>query len=155
MTSSNTNKDNKQIRLSSQPYITHTGDTLTPLQTKVLNAFLDGSSILDSGRKAGIKRKNENQLYIATKRILDSEKVRSEIDYLMEKNQQESLATGIEVMDYFTKVMRGEIKDQFGLDAPLNERTKAAQELAKRLIDMPNKSTNDNKETKIKLDWKR
>ena len=32
--------------------------------------------------------------------------------------------------------MRGEVKDQFGLDAPLAERTKAAVELAKRKVDV-------------------
>ena len=31
--------------------------------------------------------------------------------------------------------MRGNVKDQFQLDAPLAERTRAAQELAKRIID--------------------
>ena len=39
-------------------------------------------------------------------------------------------------MRYFTSVMRGEVKDQFGLDAPLAERTKAAVELAKRKVDV-------------------
>ena len=39
-------------------------------------------------------------------------------------------------MEYFTSVMRGEVKDQFGLDAPLTERTNAAKELAKRTVDV-------------------
>ena len=47
-----------------------------------------------------------------------------------------SIADAAEVMQYFTSVMRGEIKDQFGLDAPLAERTKAAVELAKRKVDI-------------------
>ena len=36
--------------------------------------------------------------------------------------------------------MRGEVKDQFGLDAPLAERTKAAVELAKRKVDVAQKT---------------
>ena len=44
--------------------------------------------------------------------------------------------------------------DQFGLEASLGERTKAAQELAKRLIDIPNKlQNNEVPEVKITLDW--
>jgi hypothetical protein len=44
-----------------------------------------------------------------------------------------------EVLAYFTAVMRGQVLDQFGLEAPLQERTRAAECLAKRIIDMPKK----------------
>ena len=50
------------------------------------------------------------------------------------------IASAAEVMQYFTAVMRGEVKDQFGLDAPLAERTKAAVELAKRKVDVSQKT---------------
>ena len=59
-------------------------------------------------------------------------------------------------MDYFSRVMRGEIKDQFGLEAPLSERTKAAVELAKRQIDIPQRlAGNEQPEIKIVVDWAR
>ena len=35
--------------------------------------------------------------------------------------------------------MRGQVLDQFGLEASLQERTRAAECLAKRLIDLPKK----------------
>lgn len=44
-----------------------------------------------------------------------------------------------EIFAYFTAVMRGQVLDQFGLEASLQERTRAAECLAKRLIDMPKK----------------
>lgn len=57
-------------------------------------------------------------------------------------------------MQYFTDVMRGKITDQFGLDASLSERTKAAQELAKRQIDIPNRLAGNEEPTlTIKLDF--
>lgn len=67
-----------------------------------------------------------------------------------------NVMTGEEVMEFFTKVVRGEVKDQFGLDAPLSERTKAAQEIAKRTIDLENKLAGvaDNV-TKVTIDWGR
>lgn len=74
----------------------------------------------------------------------------------MEEARKETQATANEVMEYFTKVMRGEEKDQFGLEAPLSERTKAAQELAKRTIDIENRASGKADERiEIKLDWSR
>ena len=49
--------------------------------------------------------------------------------------------------------MRGEEKDQFGLDAPLAERTRAAQELAKRIIDTVNDADVAVPEIKVTLNW--
>lgn len=50
--------------------------------------------------------------------------------------------------------MRGEVKDQFGLEAPLSERTKAAVELAKRTVDLDNKLNGKaDAVVEIKLDW--
>lgn len=44
----------------------------------------------------------------------------------------EQIASTDEVMRFFTSVMRGEEKDQFGLDAALSDRIKAGQEIMKR-----------------------
>ena len=51
--------------------------------------------------------------------------------------------------------MRGEEKDQFVLDAPLSERTAAARELAKRVIDLQlmAESNASTPEVKITLNW--
>ena len=66
------------------------------------------------------------------------------------------MATSDEVMYYFTQVMRGEIKDQFGLDAPLSERTRAAIELAKRTVDIDiEKEQNTAPNINIQLNWQR
>lgn len=63
-------------------------------------------------------------------------------------------ASAQEVLYFFTQVMRGEVKDQFGLDAPLSERLKAATELAKRTVDLENKAGSDT-DIHITLDWAR
>lgn len=55
--------------------------------------------------------------------------------YIAERLKQiedKRIAKGEEVLQYLTKVMRGEEKDQFGLDATLADRTKAAELLGKR-----------------------
>lgn len=69
-------------------------------------------------------------------------------------NASKQIADGDEIMSFLTAVMRGEIQDQFGLDASLADRIKASQELAKRQIDLVEKEKEANKgggETVIKL----
>lgn len=50
--------------------------------------------------------------------------------------EENRVATGDEVMKFFTSVMRGEIQDAFGLDPSLQDRMNAAKELAKRTVDI-------------------
>lgn len=89
-------------------------------------------------------------------RLLTKADVKSEIARLSAKKEEKAIADAEEVMRTFTAIARGEIKDQFGLDASLNDRIKALQELAKRTIDIENriKGTPDSV-TEIKLNWKR
>ena len=89
-------------------------------------------------------------------KILSKPNVQAEYNRAINEARQNTMASATEVMDYFTSVMRGEIKDQFGLDAPLSERTRAAQELAKRTIDIQNRQSGTADQTiEIKLDWSR
>ena len=50
----------------------------------------------------------------------------------LEEKEEDRIASQDEVLQYLTKVMRGEEKDQFGLDASLQDRTKCAELLGKR-----------------------
>ena len=50
----------------------------------------------------------------------------------LEEKENQRIASQDEVLQYLTKVMRGEEKDQFGLDASLQDRTKCAELLGKR-----------------------
>ena len=54
-------------------------------------------------------------------------------------NAQESakIADANEIMRFYTSVMRGEVLDQFGIEASLDTRIKAANELAKHKIEIP------------------
>ena len=89
-----------------------------------------------------------------THRQLKKPNVRKEINRLMAEQAKKTIADSNEVMEYFTSVMRGEVKDQFGLDAPLTERTNAAKELAKRTVDVEQRKQGlaDNK-IEVKIDW--
>ena len=50
----------------------------------------------------------------------------------MDALDKERIASADEVMQFYSDVIRGKIKDQFGLDASLNDRIKAADSLMKR-----------------------
>lgn len=93
---------------------------------------------------------------VQASRLLTRDNIKQEITRLSEKREQKAIMDANEVMDWFSKIARGEVKDQFGLDASLNDRLKAMQEIAKRTIDIENriKGVGDNNLT-VKIDWKR
>ena len=66
----------------------------------------------------------------------------------MEQADRKRIASADEVIAFYTAVIRGEIKDQFGLDASLADRIKAADSLMKRY----NVADDMNRATKEKLD---
>lgn len=88
--------------------------------------------------------------------LLAQANIKAEIKRIMDEARNEAVANAQEVMQFFTAVMRGEVKDQFGLDATLSDRTKAAQELAKRTVDLENRKAGEPDQlVAIKLDWSR
>lgn len=132
---------------------THDGHPLTPKESKFIDEYVKTGNASQSVKEAGYKTKALRQ-YGTT--LLSKDYVRSEIDYRLAQHKAESIAEADEIFQYFTSVMRGEIKDQFGLEASLGERTKAAQELAKRKIDIPARvasGANQTAEVRITLDW--
>jgi phage terminase small subunit len=50
----------------------------------------------------------------------------------LDEQSEKRVADANEVIEFYTAVMRGEIKDQFGLDASLSDRLKAGDALMKR-----------------------
>ena len=71
--------------------------------------------------------------------LLHMPAVKKEISARLQAIRAAQVADEHEVFAYFTAVMRGQVLDQFGLEASLQERTRAAECLAKRLIDLPKK----------------
>lgn len=130
---------------------------LTPVEYQFIQEYIrTGNSTEAMQQIPGCEDKTRsNCAYLGT-RLLKRPNVQAEIKRVMEGIQKDTIATADEVMQYFSAVMRGEVKDQFGLEAPLSERTKAAQELAKRTIDVVNKQNGiADQKIEIKLDWSR
>ena len=123
-------------------FSTHDGHALTPNEAKFINEYIKTGNGKQSVLNAGYKSKAPSRY---ANELLNKPYINNEIRYRLEQAKTDAIADANEVMEYLTKVMRGELKDQFGLEASLSERTKAAQELAKRTIDIENKLKTSNK----------
>lgn len=116
-----------------------TEDTpLTPQDWKFIFAYTraEAESYKIIGKIASDKIRAGSGYTDYVKDMLNKPNVRKAVKEIMEQRARKTIAESAEVMEYFTSVMRGEVKDQFGLDAPLTERTNAAKELAKRTVDV-------------------
>lgn len=133
--------------------LTWDGYPLTAQEAKFIDEYCVTGNGQDSYLKAYPKSNPKNARQNAHI-LLTKQYITSEINHRIEQARTSSIASAQEIMQYFTDVMQGKIKDAFGLEASLAERTKAAVELAKRQIDIPQKLANtEAPEIKITLDF--
>lgn len=125
--------------------VTHDGFPLSVKEAKFIDLFIATGNLPKSLKESGLGD---------LKNVTGKDYIVDEITYRLDALKKETIADADEILQYFTKVMRGEEKDQFGLDAPLSERTNAAKELAKRIIDAEQLSNNASvPEIKVTLNW--
>lgn len=75
---------------------------------------------------------SEKTASVTGSKMLRKPKVRQYIDAVMNERSKDTIATADEVLEYLTRVVRGEEKDAFGLDVSVADKTKAAELLGKR-----------------------
>lgn len=127
---------------------------LTPKEKKFIEAYLKHGNGTQASKDAGYNYKSDQVHGVNAHRLLKKDKIHQEIEKITAEMHSQAIASAQEVMEYFTKVMNGEILDQFGLEAPLSERTRAAQELAKRTVDWEaRKSGQPDSVISVKLDF--
>lgn len=102
---------------------------LTPKQKAFADAYIETGNASESMRRAGYSEKNVN---VTGSQNLANPSVSSYIKERMAELESQRVASADEVMRFFSSVMRGEVKDQFGLDASLQDRLNAGKELMKR-----------------------
>ena len=135
---------------------THDGHKLTIRQMRFIENYINsGGKLIQAFKDAGYSSDSKHISQAANK-LLHKSYVYDEIQYQIDQLRTHNIADREEILEYFTAVMRGEVKDQFGLDAPLGERTDAAKELAKRIIDPQDKLQGKQEaQVTITLDWSR
>ena len=114
-------------------------DKVKPL-TEREKAFISSYVLCKVGaqavREAGYRTKDPSAQASA---LLARPAISAEIKSRLEALESHKIADANEVLQFYTSVMRGEILDQFGIEASLDTRIKAANELAKHKIELPMK----------------
>ena len=104
-------------------------DKLTEKQKRFIDYYIETANAKDSAIMAGYSEK--------TAKVIGAEnlsKLNRFIKHKLNEKANDRIASQDEVLEYLTKVMRGEEKDQFNLDASLQDRTKCAELLGKRYL---------------------
>lgn len=116
---------------------------LTKKQKDFCEYYLQTGNATEAARKAGYSKNSAQQTgsenlskpviseYIATRR---------------EEMDKRLIADTDEVLKFYSSVMRGEVKDQFGLEASLSDRLKAGDSLMKRFAAAGYKQTTERTE---------
>lgn len=102
---------------------------LTPKQKKFAEYYIKCGNATEAAKKAGY---SEKSAYAIGQENLKKPVISQYIAKRMEKQDKALIADADEVLKFFTDTMRGNIKDQFGLDPALSDRIKAAELLGKR-----------------------
>lgn len=102
---------------------------LTPKQKKFAEYYIKCGNATEAAKKAGY---SEKSAYAIGQENLKKPVISQYIAKRMEKQDKALIADADEVLKFFTDTMRGNIKDQFGLDPTLSDRIKAAELLGKR-----------------------
>lgn len=101
----------------------------TKQQMVFADKYIELGTIEKAAIAAGYSEKYANR---GAYKLLDIVGIKQYIATRMEEIQKPTIAKAEEVLEFLTSVMRGEVPDQFGLDAPLSERRNAAVDLGKR-----------------------
>lgn len=133
-------------------YCTFEGHRLTVKEAKFIDLYMETGNQRQSVIEAGYKTKAPGQ-YGQT--LLVKSYIKNEIDHRLQMLEDEKIASTQEILQFWTRVMRGEETDQFGLETTNADKIKASQELAKRTIDIANKVAGgkDTGEVKICLSF--
>ena len=128
---------------------------LTQQQKTFCREYTKTGNGQQSAIKAGYAPKNAR---ITASKLLTRANVKLEIARLSEKREKKAIMDANEVMELYSAIARGEVKDQFGLDASLNDRIKAMNEIAKRTVDIDNRIKgipDSNNQVNINVHWRK
>lgn len=102
---------------------------MTEKQQKFADYYIQLGNATAAALKAGYSEKNVGENAAKT---LKNPKVSAYISERLEEMAKQRVADATEVLEFYTSVMRGQVRDQFGLDASLADRLKAGDALMKR-----------------------
>ena len=113
---------------------------LTPKQKAFADCYIECGNATEAARKAGYKEESCRTIGCQN---LTKRNISAYITERMQDQNEARVASADEVLQFFSSVMRGEVKDQFGLDAALSDRLNAGKELMKRYAAADNSARAD------------
>ena len=124
-------------KLKSVAVRTHNGQRLSPKEDKFITLYIKYADPMLAAKEAGYSVKDtfkdkERQWRRRGNNLLKKDHIQNEIAYRLDQFKSEKIADTDEILMYLTSVMRGEEKDQFGMDVSISDRTAAAKELSRR-----------------------
>lgn len=119
---------------------------LSVKQKAFADEYLKCGNAAEAYRNAGYK--NFRSASVEANKTLNNPKVAAYIAERQKQIEDRRIADVSEVLQFFSSVMRGEVKDQFEMDAALSDRLSAGRELIKRY----EKSEDGKKDALAKLD---
>jgi phage terminase small subunit len=111
-----------------------TDNRFTTKELAFIFSYLATGNASQAVREAGYSSKAPDKYGSA---LLARDGIRQEISAQIEAREAAKVAKPAEILQFYTSVMRGEVLDQFGIEASLDTRIKAANELAKHQIELP------------------
>lgn len=105
------------------------GEKLTPKQKAFADYYIESANATEAAKRAGY---SEKTAYSIGNENLKKPEIAAYIAERTKPTEEKRIATADDVMVFLTKMMNGEIKDAFGLDASNADRLSAARELMKR-----------------------
>lgn len=102
---------------------------LTPKQKDFCEYYLQTGNATEAAKRAGY---SEKTAYSIGQENLNKPVISEYIASRRAEMDKTLIADSDEVLRFYSAVMRGEVKDQFGLDASLGDRLKAGDSLMKR-----------------------
>jgi len=105
------------------------GKELTPKQKAFCDEYLTDLNGARAYKAVYKSIKNDATARANASRVLTNANVKAYIAERMKEIQNEKTADLEEVIRFFSSVMRGEVKDQFDLDATISDRLSAGREL--------------------------
>ena len=112
---------------------------LTYKEVRFIDEYiLNGGNGMEAARSAGYVGDNK-QLSQKSQRLLSKSSIISEIEARKAEIHSATILSATDILELYSKIARGEVLDQFGLDASLRDRISAMNQLAKYQIEMPMK----------------
>lgn len=105
---------------------------LTPKQKAFCDYYIETGNATEAYKRAYPTCIKDGAARANASKLLTKANISKYIEERIKIIEDKRIAKADEVLQYLTSVMRGEEKDQFGLDPSLQDRNKAAEMLGKR-----------------------